>query len=82
MEIAEGDVVLALGDELRTKLTARDAAENTVRNDRLGHLFTRSRRFGYDSVVRSGFLQPRRSGRTTVVRVCQNFLRLKLSGAP
>jgi hypothetical protein len=82
MEITEGDVVLALGDELRTELAARDAAEDTVRNDWVSHLFTRSRRFGDGSVVRSGFLQPRRSRRTTIVRVCQNSPRSKPSGAP
>ena len=67
MEITEGDVVLALGDELRTELAARDAAEDTVRNARVCHLFKRSRRFTGGSVVRSGFLQPRRSRRTTIV---------------
>src|SRR5215204_1402124 len=72
MEITEGDVVLALGDKLRTKLAVRDAAENTFRNDRVSHLFTSSRRFTSGSVVRSGFLQPRRSRRTITVRVCQN----------
>src|SRR5215207_6212682 len=81
MEITEGDVVLALGDELRTELAPRNAAEDTVRNDLVSHLFTRSRRFSNGSVVRSGFLQPRRSRRQTVVRVCQNSPRSKPSAA-
>jgi hypothetical protein len=81
MEIAEGDVVLALGDELRTELAARDAAENTI-DDWVGHFFTRSEQSDNGSVVRSDFLQPRRARRTTIVRVCQNFPRSKPSAAP
>jgi hypothetical protein len=73
--------VLALGDEFSPKLAARDAAEDAVRNDWVSHLFTRSKQSGDGSVVRSGFLQPRRSRRTTIVRVCQNSQRSKPSGA-
>ena len=53
MEVAEGDVVLALGDELRAKLAPRDAAEDAIGNGRISHLFRHSKRFGNGPVVRS-----------------------------
>ena len=34
VKVTEGDVVLALGDELRTELTARDAAKDAIGDGR------------------------------------------------
>ena len=82
MEVAEGDVVLALGDELRAKLAPRDAAEYAIGNGRISHLFSHPERFGNSSVVRSDSLQPWPLRRATVVRVCQNCPRSKPSAAP
>ena len=42
VEVVEGDVVLALGDELRSKLAARDAAEDAIGNGRIVHCFGHS----------------------------------------
>jgi hypothetical protein len=73
VEVAEGDVVLALGDELRTELTARDATEDAIGNGRViqVHRFRHSARVGNRPVVRSQSLQPWPLKRATAVRVCQ-----------
>jgi len=39
MEVAEGDVVLALGNEFRAELAARDAAEDAIGFGRVSHLY-------------------------------------------
>jgi hypothetical protein len=53
-QIAEGDVVLALGDELGAELAARDAAEDAVDGRRIRHCVTCSESVVL-GVVRSGF---------------------------
>jgi hypothetical protein len=74
--------VLALGDELRSKLAAGDATEDAIGTARIVHRFRHSARFGNCLVVRSASLQPSPLKRATAVRVCQNSPRSKLSGAP
>jgi hypothetical protein len=71
-EIAERDVVLALGDELGSQFTARDAAENAIfgriRIYRVSHIEPRSS----DAMVRSRIRRIAGAPRRTSARVCQN----------
>src|SRR5215218_3622491 len=43
VEVAKGDIVLALGDKLRTELAARDAAEDAIGDVWGSHLFSSSK---------------------------------------
>jgi hypothetical protein len=82
VEVAEGDVMLALRNELSPELAARDTAEDAICNGWARHHFMHSKRFCDEVVVRSGSLQPSSLKRATVMRVCQNSPRSKLSVAP
>jgi hypothetical protein len=55
MQIAEGDVVVALGNELRAKFATRDAAEDAILSGSFGHLCLALRTTSKWRVVRSGF---------------------------
>jgi hypothetical protein len=57
VQVVEGDVVLALSDELRTKLAARDATEDAIGTGRVSHLYRHSERTGNRPVVRSESLK-------------------------
>ena len=57
VQVAKGDVMFALRDELRGKLTVRNAAEDAIGNGRIIHYFRHSARPDHRPVVRSEFLQ-------------------------